>query len=117
MCFLLANRFLVPNVPKLYMYEHPLSCFAAHSVVIFLTKEEIANCSPLGDLREINSEYNLKYKLKKVHLQFIIKASSTVQRKSIFNKFQRLNELCSAHLPLRINSHVTVSLENCYFLT
>lgn len=93
------------------------SCFAAHSVVIILTKEEIANCSPPGDLREINSEYNLKYKLKKPHLKFIIKASSTVQRKCIFNKFHRLNELCSAHLPLRINSHVTVSLENCYFLT
>lgn len=40
--FLLANCF--SSVPKFYMYEHTLSCFAAHSVVIFLTKEEIANC-------------------------------------------------------------------------
>jgi len=30
------------------MYEHTLSCFAAHSVVIFLTKEEIANCKSSG---------------------------------------------------------------------
>lgn len=99
------------------MYEHPLSCFAAHSVVIFLTKEEIANCSPLGDLRDINSEYNLKYKLKKPHLKFVIKALSTIQRKSIFNEFHRLNELCNTHLTLRINYHFTASLENCYFLT
>lgn len=108
MYFLLANCF--SNIAKLYMYELPLLCFAVHSVVIYLTKEEIANCSPLGDLREINSEYNLKYKLKKSHLKFIVKASSVVQRKSIFNKFLRQNELCNAHLPLRINSHVRVSL-------
>lgn len=40
----------------------------------------------------------------------------TVAYKGIFSKFHGTNEVCSAHLPLRINSRVTVKLGKLLFL-
>lgn len=62
--FLLAKCF--SNAPS-FISMSILSYFAAHSVVIFLTKEEIVNCSPLGDLREIQLKIQVKETTPKIY--------------------------------------------------
>lgn len=100
-----------------YIWAYPVM-FSAHSAVIFLTKEKIANCQPSswseGNQLQVQLRIQVRGTTPKICNR---KLQVHFWQKNIFNKFYGPNEVFSAHFPLRINSQVTVSLENCYFLT